>query len=460
DSAIPVGGFPTATAYFQPRFGVAYDLTGHGNTVLRGGWGRFYYHTGQFTNGLETAAGEAVVTVTPSNLSPATNLFASSLNSVPFTAALAAPSAVNRTDDSQPYTDSYSFTISQRLTHSALLDMGYVGNESHDLQNTAGAGSNINLVPAGALLGQPNPASANANNFRPYVGYGDINLATNNLYSNYNSLQVKLLYQHTHSTVSLNYTFGKALGIIAPSGTTLTALGATLDPFNLQNNYGVQPGNRTHIFNAAYSFDLGNPLHRNKFVDGALNGWQISGVVQWESGANETYNSGGFNFNLQTGSAIIPGSISAANPNGIAITNQSILGTNAIQLNPILTCNPLANLKPNQYINGSCFTLPTSVGENGPTLLPVAYGPAFFDADLGIFKNFQITESKKLQIRIQSYNFLNHPNWSFPSGTNNLTLDFAQNPTTGAITQTNPNFGITTGKQGNRIVELVAKFFF
>ncbi|HEX7359006.1 MAG TPA: carboxypeptidase-like regulatory domain-containing protein [Bryobacteraceae bacterium] len=456
--SVPLGGFPTATAYLQPRFGLAYDLTGKGDTVLRGGWGRFYYHSGQFTSGLETAAGEAVVTVSPSNLSPAGNLFASQLDSVPFTAQLAAPGAVDSNDDHQPYTDSYSFTISQRVTHSALLDIGYVGNQSHDIQNSGGAGSNQNLVPVGAMLGQPNPATANANNFRPYVGYGDINLATNNLYANYNALQAKFLYQHTHSTVSLNYTFGKALGIVG-GGTTLGATSATLDPFNLRNNYGIQPGNRTHIFHAAYSFDMGNPIHSNKFVDGVLNGWQISGIVNWESGANLTYNSG-YNFNMQTGSAILPDSVSAANPKGIAISNQSILGTNAIQLNPILTCNPTANLKPQQFINSDCFTLPTTVGVNGPTLLPVAYGPGFFDADLGLFKNFRISESKKLQLRIQAYNFLNHPNWSFPSGTNNLTLDFAQDPTTGAITQTNPNFGYTTAKQGNRIVELEAKFYF
>ncbi len=50
NSAVPVGGFPTRTLFYQPRFGVAYDVSGTGRTVVRGGWGRFYYHSGQFTS--------------------------------------------------------------------------------------------------------------------------------------------------------------------------------------------------------------------------------------------------------------------------------------------------------------------------------------------------------------------------------------------------------------------------
>jgi len=74
-------------------------------------------------------------------------------------------------------------------------------------------------------------------------------------------------------------------------------------------------------------------------------------------------------------------------------------------------------------------------------------------------QNFQIRESMKLQFRVEAYNFLNHPLWSFPNS-NNLTLQFAQDPATGKITQTNSNFGITNFKQGNRVVELVVKLYF
>ena len=76
---------------------------------------------------------------------------------------------------------------------------------------------------------------------------------------------------------------------------------------------------------------------------------------------------------------------------------------------------------------------------------------------LGIFKNFQIKEGMKLQLRAQAYNFLNHPLYSFPSGSN-LTLQFEQDPVSQVITQANTNFGITTQKQGARIIEFGAKF--
>jgi hypothetical protein len=154
---------------------------------------------------------------------------------------------------------------------------------------------------------------------------------------------------------------------------------------------------------------------------------------------------------------VIPGSVSATNLEGVSIGDQSLLGTNAIQLNPIVTCNPSSNLGSHQFINAGCFSAPSAVGQNGPTLLPVSYGPAFFDSDLGLFKNFQIKESMKLQFRVQAYNFLNHPLWSFNG--NNLNLSFQQNAN-GSFTNTSPNFGTVTQKQGNRIVELAVKFYF
>jgi hypothetical protein len=437
DSSVPIGGFPTRKLFYQPRFGLAYDVFGKGNTVVRGGWGRFYYHSGQFTSGLDVAAGVQSISLgTNVNGNP---LMANQLDTLNFTTQALSPAAVDRKDDRQPYTDSYSFTISQRLPFSSLLEVAYVGNQSKDLPLNTGAGSNINLVPVGAMLASRNggvdPNSLTANNFRPLAGFSDLGLATNGTYANYNAMQVTWIRNKGRYTINMNYTYGKAMGILNPA----------LDSFNLNNDYGVQASNRTHIFNAAYSIELGNPA-RDKILGAFTNGWQLSGITQLESGPNLT-GIQGQNFGMNLNGYQIPGT-------GFNVSNVSLLGTPNIQLNPVLTCNPSAGLAKNQFINAGCFAAPSAVGQNGPSVLPAIYGPAFFNWDMGLFKNFQFKEAKKLQLRFNGYNFLNHPLWSFNGS--NLNLGFDQG--TGKVNT--PLFGTVTQKQGHRVVQMAVKFYF
>ena len=439
DPNVPLGGFPTRALFYQPRFGLAYDVFGTGKTVIRGGWGRFYFHAGQFTNGLDVSAG--VKTINPPNVAGAP-ILASQLDTTNYALSALSPAAVDSKDDKQPYTDSYSFTIAQRTPASGLLEVSYVGNSTSDIPNagnggTIGANSmNINLVPVGALLSSRNggvdPNSLNPDNFRPLRGFSDLNLTTANLYSNYNSMQVTWVRTAGRYTLDLNYTFGKGLGILNAN-----------DQFTIAENYGVLAANRTHVFNAAYTVDLRNPV-RNRFAGGFANGWQVAGLVQLQSGA-DLNGAGTFGMNLNN--LKIPGT-------NFNISNASILGTNDIQLNPYLTCNPTANLAPHQYINGNCFAAPTAIGVNGPTVMPAIYGPAFFNTNLALFKNFKVTDKTNLQFRVDGYNFLNHPLWSFNG--QNLTPGF--DGSTGKLNT--PNFGYVTQKQGLRVMQLAVKFLF
>jgi Carboxypeptidase regulatory-like domain len=485
NKSVPVAGFASRTLFYQPRLGAAYDIYGTGRTVVRGGWGRFYYHSGQFTSGLDASAGVKQVNLAPSNwvggAGCPTNPAAGSPLIVGYISCLnlaltpSTPAAVDGNDNNQPYSDSWSVNLDQQTPWQGLMEIAYVGNRSRDQLNTSGGvGSSFNLVPYGSMLSASDPATANANNYRPLQGYGNVVQATNNLYANYNGLQVSWVRHAGRSVVQANYTWQKAMGIVNPAN----------DPFSLTANYGAQASDRRNLFNAAYSFDMGTVVHSNHLVNGAVNGWQLSGITQLESGANLTYGGNisnqtpNLNYNMALtcvataaetaagiscpqSAAIIPGSISTANPTGIAISNQSILGTSDQALNPLYTCGNThtANPGPHTYVNTNCFAPPTVPGQGGPALLPAAYGPAFFDSDLSIFKNFQVREGMKLQIRAQAYNFLNHPLYSFPSGSN-LTLQYEQDPVSQVITQANTNFGVANQKQGQRILEFGAKFYF
>ena len=234
--------------------------------------------------------------------------------------------------------------------------------------------------------------------------------------------------------------------------------GNATDATNLRNNYGPLSFDRTHIFNATYTYDVGSIYKGKRLVAGVLNGWQLSGITGLQSGPNlqATYYS---NFNL-VGKLGATGSATQLN-----VDNKTFLGTPDVNLQPTYSCNPAVHTAPNQFINGSCFHLP-QIGQNGPFVYPYIHGPAFFDTDLTLAKSFAMSENRTLQFRFAAFNFLNHPLTSFSTSfpqqiaLNLSNLAVGGETASPGLATAAQGFGVSNIKEGRRVVEAAIKYNF
>jgi hypothetical protein len=427
--------FPTEWTNFGPRVGLAYQVAK--NTVIRGGYGIFYYG-----GGIEGAAG----TVGTDGFSAITDYVGSENGltptdyiSNPFPTGFVQPTgnteglatAIGSTitdpyyNSKIPYVEEWNFDIQQQLPGSLLVSASYVGSHGVQLPE-GGEGETWDQIPPAALaLGTalkqsvPNPfygLIATGSLSSPTVPLSDLEAPFPQFTplevdypigsdSVFNSFQLKVERRFTSGLSLLAaYTDEKMLddyGFISNEGISVDHQNL----YDLDADYSVDQNDVSQDLSVAavYQLPFGQG-HRfgsgwGRLTDAFLGGWQTNGILT-----------------LQTGNPIYltaTNTSDSGNPTERPNYNPSAAGC---ALSPALSGSAVSRI--GEWFNTACFTQPApfTFGNVGRTL-PNVRAPGVNNLDFSVFKNFRLGERFTLQFHAEAFNIFNRVQFGVPNQT-------------------------------------------
>ncbi len=451
---------------FAPRVGLAFDPFGDGRTSIRTGYGIYHEQTLNGPNLQNIGTNppyQQNCRVTGVQLD----------NPVPGGCTLlAANNTVNiRAIDPNwktPYLQHWSLDVQRQLTKDTIVTVGYYGSKGTNLigsfeknllppgkalDSLCATGTNTFASPgAGGLVpcqlpGQAFFSSAQEtilDQLRPYRGYLSIATIEPRYNSNYNSLQVSAQHRFSGaSQINVAYTFAKNL---TDSQNDRSA--SPQNTYNINLEKARAALDRRHILSIDYIYVL--PFFRDQkgLVGKLLGGFQVSGIVTYNTGLPFTPTVGGFD---PAGLGLIPPPTTVARANVLCNPNQGGAGT------------------AQQYFNTSCFQ-PTPINN---TLIPglapftntvgnsargIIQGPPTKRVDFTLAKNLRFSERYKLQLRAEAFNVFNTTNFR---GINTTVFNTTTAPSSVSPTGNNTSsFGQVTSVRDPRVIQLAAKFNF
>jgi hypothetical protein len=142
----------------------------------------------------------------------------------------------------------------------------------------------------------------------------------------------------------------------------------------------------------------------NKFVRGVVGGWSFAGTFTSESGQKATVLSG-IDSNLNGDAA---GDRAIRNPNGVRGTGSTVTALCRLAACGTAGAGPVVGYlvdNPNaEYIR----TGAGAISNSARNTLPL---PGINNLDFSVFKNWRLGENRKIQLRADFFNALNHPQY-------------------------------------------------
>jgi hypothetical protein len=274
---------------------------------------------------------------------------------------------------------------------------------------------------------QPCSTAANANSRRPYSSVGQLGIDATAGNSRYGALQVTFQQRASHGMdFQSNYTWSKS----EDTQSTYEQICATV-----RQCFGVSDFDVTQRFIFSGNFALPKFQNWNVLAREGLGGWQANMI-----------------FNAQTGS---PFSVFCNDNNSLSgITETGSPGDFCD-----LTGQPLQPTKSARsylnWANAAAFE-PNAVGTFGTENRNQLRNPGWWNADASLFKELQIRESLKFQLRGEAFNLFNHP--TFTVGGTGIAASYYAVPVNSPSWAT--NFAQLYSERGPRILQVAAKIVF